>query len=152
MEIIYLSVIFILSLTIVVMALGNRKKKIQLPPVKLHLPKDVQTGEKIWITFIGHNTPVVCLNNNTVHKKIAVRVTFTNKSTSDYVFNYSGSELRDFSTLNPVPKEKVINVDTALGVKFEAELKVAVEQDRFEEAGILKDAIDKLKELKKQKA
>lgn len=150
MEIIYLSVIFILSLTIVVMAL--RKKKIQLPPVKLHLPKDVQTGEKIWITFMGHNTHVACLNNNTVHKKIAVRVTFTNKSTSDYVFNYSGSELRDFSTLNPVPKEKVINVDTALGIKFEAELKLAVDQDRFEEAGILKEAIDKLKKFKKQKA
>ena len=110
----------------------------------LRTPKDVKNGEKILITKWSQNTTVDCLNNNPVDKKMFVRVYFKSKNMADYsedhVYPYSDTVFKDFSTLNPVVKMKSVSVKGRF-----------VEQERFEEAKIIKEAIEKLKELKTKK-
>lgn len=152
MEIVYLSVIFILSLFIVidfVLDANRRKEERKLYP--LRKPKDVKAGERIVITVWNQNVQVDCLNNNPTDKKMFIRVWYlkedgVTKQYQDNVYEYNNEVFKHFSTVNPVKKTSPpINQNTE--DVLEQKMKVLLSQERYEEAAVLRDAIDKLKEL-----
>ena len=136
-----------------------RKKRIK-SKVLLRNIEDVSGGEKIIATVqfnnkdtngvesaYYQNVTVDVLNNNPIARKMFVRMWLGqdgegNMRYTDRVFSYSDHIFKHFTTLNPV---KPI-MDTK-GM-FEDELKVAIQREKYEEAAIIRDAINKLKKLK----
>ena len=106
-------------------------------------PSTVVNGEELILNVYGGTFGgITCRSNNPQEEKMYVRITFMDgKTIVDKVFSYHGSEFENFSTLNPVKRTGPVKE------KFEDELKVLLSQERFEEAAVLRDAINKLAEV-----
>lgn len=116
-------------------------------PTQRH-PSSVVNGEDIILTIYGGNYGVKCMNNNPKEEKMYVRIIYESGGKKDEVYSYRDNVFKDFTTLNPVFLS-LNNKTGGVGKIFEKELKAALKEERFEEASIIRDAIEKLKELKK---
>lgn len=135
------------------------KKKLQKKASQLFRKlEDVRMNDSIMATInfqtangiVTKNTSIYVLNNNPFDKKIFVRIPFIddvgNNNHEDRVFHYSDDVFRNFTTINPV---KPITVNTVKGL-FKDELNSALEQQEYEIAAIMRDAISKIENLKKE--
>lgn len=106
---------------------------------------DFKTNEGI----VTKNTSIHVLNNNPFDKKIFVRIPFLdydgNSKYEDRIFHYNDDIFRHFTTLNPL---NPINTNTIKGL-FQNELDSALQQQEYEIAAIIRDAISKIENLKK---
>lgn len=100
--------------------------------------------------IITKNTSIHVLNNNPFDKKIFVRIPFKdedgNSKHEDRVYFYNDDIFRHFTTLNPL---NPITTNTVKGL-FKDELNSAIEQQEYEIAAIIRDAISKIENLKKE--
>lgn len=120
--------------------------------------EDVKMNDSIMATvdFQGtdgittRNTSIYVLNNNPFDKKIFVRIPFKdeagNSKYEDRVFFYGDNIFKHFSTINPL---NPITTSTVKGL-FQDELNSALEQQEYEIAAIMRDAISKIENLKKE--
>jgi hypothetical protein len=149
MEVFYLITIFSLTTSLVIVLAVNRNRKKVPPPIILRKLQDVKKGERIIVTIYGNNVGVDCLNNNPVDRKMFVRVYYVKQDKvtnfhEDKIYLYNELLFRDFSTLNPAVKPANLNS------KLNSALTFAVEQQLFDEAAIIRDAIEKIKEIKSE--
>lgn len=135
------------------------KKILQKKAIKsLRKLEDVKANDSIMATvnfqisgsIVTKNTSIHVLNNNPFDKKIFVRIPFINsEGKNDYedrVYLYSDDIFRHFATLNPL---NPITTNTVKGL-FQDELNSAIEQQEYEIAAIIRDAISKIENLKKE--
>jgi len=110
-------------------------------------PASVVSGEELVLNIYGGvYGGVLCQSNNPTEEKMHVQVNFTSGKKKEEVFSYHGAEFKNFGTLNPIPTYP----KNSLKVKMEVELKDALAQERFEDAGVLRDAINKLAEVNRK--
>lgn len=135
------------------------KKRLQKKASKLlRKLEDIRMNDSIIATvnflrngdIVTKNTSIHVLNNNPFDKKIFVRIPFVNnEGKNDYedrVYLYSDDIFRHFTTLNPL---NPITTNTVKGL-FQDELNSAIEQQEYEIAAIIRDAISKIENLKKE--
>jgi hypothetical protein len=146
--------VLIISGVAIVWAIGfwiwrTRKKKEIKPEYQL---KDVLGGTKIVITYWQQNVVVDCLNNNPADKEMFLRVYFEadvkrDKPAyhKDLVFPYKDEVFKHFKTLNV--RGKFTQEKDKTKSTLEDEMQSALKEERFEEAAVLRDAINKLAEV-----
>ena len=120
-------------------------------PKRIYL-KDVKPGEKVvieWHRIKGRIGELKCLNNDPVKKKILLEVQWRNfeKAECDedekLLLDYNSLELKDFHLLN---EQHRINASRNIEQEYLAILKQnlhsAVENEKFEEADVIKKKIE----------
>ncbi len=110
--------------------------------------KDIKPGERIKVNISGFVVNAVCLNNKPADKKMFIRIYHGSGSVSDSIENYDAFTFSNFNALNNFDKQN----PESLKDELNQQLRIAVQNERYEEAGILRDAILKLEVAQKEKA
>jgi len=112
------------------------------------LLSEVKVGEKINITYWQQHVSVICLNNNPIDKEIYLELMFNGKDGEpDYsksiLFPYTDNIFKHYRTLNIFNEE-----ENDISDKFEQELKLLIQEQEYEEAAVIHEALEKLKSIK----